>query len=829
MFNIAEYRKKPDRITDLLPWAALIAPGVVLNKDGSYQRTLRFRGPDLESSTDAELVATTARLNNALKRLGSGWALYIEARRSQAQRYSEESRFEDPVSWLVDLERHELFKRGGENFESHYYLTLQFMPPSEAVGKLSEAMIKRESDGQAVKNKKLSQKKQVKQKAAQAEKLDSYQSQLSFFNVSCERLFDIIKDFMFDAGFLDDDQTLTYLHQCISEKEHPVKKPQIPVYLDAILADTPLLAGLEPQLGQSHLRTVSILGFPSTSAPALLDQLNHLPIEYRWVTRFLPLDKTEAEKELKAYRKRWFAKRKGLGSMLMEMMTKSESAMVDQASVNKSRDADQAIQELEDDHVAFGYYTATITVWDKDPQVVTQKIREVERVVNGLGFTTILETLNAVEAWLSSLPGHANANIRAPLMHTLNLAHLIPFSAIWAGPERNQHLNGPPLLHARTRGNTPFRLVNHIGDVGHQMVLGPTGAGKSVLLNLMALQFRRYQDAQVFIFDKGGSFLASTLGVGGHYYEVGQPENKDLVFQPLAHVDKEAERIWATEWLLGLLQHEKVEVTPHVKDMLWQAMTGLAAVPENQRTLTGLKALLQDHQLRQALDHYTLGGPYGDILDADHELFTTGAWQCFDLEALMETPAIIPPVLDYIFHVLQQRFTGVPSLLILDEAWLFLDHPIFAAKIREWLKTLRKLNVSVIFTTQSVDDILESEITNSLLESCPSRIFLPNNRALEPSVYSAYEQLGLNARQIQMLSSAMPKRQYYYESTQGNCMFDLSLGPIALAFAGVSRPEDKQKIHALYRRYEYREFIEHYLRECHLDWAISLLEQWSPL
>ncbi|PRP61329.1 conjugal transfer protein TrbE, partial [Bacillus halotolerans] len=159
------------------------------------------------------------------------------------------------------------------------------------------------------------------------------------------------------------------------------------------------------------------------------------PIEYRWVTRFLPLDKTEAEKELKAYRKRWFAKRKGLGTMLMEMMTKSESAMVDQASVNKSRDADQAIQELEDDHVAFGYYTATITVWDKDPQVVTQKIREVERVVNGLGFTTILETLNAVEAWLSSLPGHANANIRAPLMHTLNLAHLIPFSAIWAGPE----------------------------------------------------------------------------------------------------------------------------------------------------------------------------------------------------------------------------------------------------------------------------------------------------------------------------------------------------------------------------------------------------------
>ncbi|WP_139121662.1 hypothetical protein [Piscirickettsia litoralis] len=153
--------KNPDRITDLLPWAALIAPGVVLNKDGSYQRTLRFRGPDLESSTDAELVATTARLNNALKRLGSGWAIYIEARRSQAQRYSEENRFEDPVSWLVDLERHELFKRDDENFESHYYLTLQFMPPSEAANKLSEAMVKKEGGkkSQDSKPKKLSRKK----------------------------------------------------------------------------------------------------------------------------------------------------------------------------------------------------------------------------------------------------------------------------------------------------------------------------------------------------------------------------------------------------------------------------------------------------------------------------------------------------------------------------------------------------------------------------------------------------------------------------------------------------------------------------------------------
>src|SRR6202022_5345 len=96
MMNLAEYRKKPQALADFLPWAALVAPGVVLNKDGSLQRTARFRGPDLDSATSAELVGTTARLNNALRRLGSGWAIFVEAQRNPANRYPD-NYFPDPV------------------------------------------------------------------------------------------------------------------------------------------------------------------------------------------------------------------------------------------------------------------------------------------------------------------------------------------------------------------------------------------------------------------------------------------------------------------------------------------------------------------------------------------------------------------------------------------------------------------------------------------------------------------------------------------------------------------------------------------------------------
>ncbi len=803
MFNLKEYRQSTHRLSDLLPWAALVAPGVVLNKDGSFQRSMQFRGPDLESATGAQLVAITARLNNALKRLGSGWAIFIEARRKKALGYPEEGAFPDPVSWLLDAERKDAFEGQSEHYESVYYLTFLYLHPRESVTRLSKFFISKPG----------------------SEPEENYAKSLAFFITTTDRLFDILRDFMFDSAFLDDTATLTYLHSTISHKYHEVKVPLVPAYLDGVLADSPLTGGLEPMLGQQYIQTLSIMGFPAASTPAILDQLNHLPLEYRWVTRFLPLDKLDAEKILKNYRRKWFAKRKGVLTLISEVFSKTESALADSASLRKSQDADEALQELAEDYVSFGYYTATVTVWDEDPTVAQEKLREVERIINGLGFVTQAESINAVEAWLSSLPGQVYANVRMPLIHSLNLAHLLPFSALWAGPERNEHLNGPPLFYAQTAGNTPFRFSNYIGDVGHQMIIGPTGSGKSVLLNFMALQFLRYPKAQVFIFDKGASFLGTTLGVHGVYHPVGSQEG--LVFQPLANIDQIEERIWAADWLMELLRNENLEINPEIKELIWQALTNLSEAPREQRTLTGLSALVQNKSIRLALEPYRLGGPYGMTLDADHENIELHHFECFEMEDLMQTPEIIAPVLSYIFHFLQKRFDGRPTLLILDEAWLFLEHSLFAAKIKEWLKTLRKLNVAVIFATQSVDDALSSSVASSLLESCPSRIFLPNDRALEPSIEARYFELGLNERQVQIIANAMPKREYYFESHRGHALFDLNLSDFALAFCGVSRPQDKKELLKLHQQYAYTLFLENYLANKGFDWAVAIIKERS--
>jgi type IV secretory pathway VirB4 component len=206
-------------------------------------------------------------------------------------------------------------------------------------------------------------------------------------------------------------------------------------------------------------------------------------------------------------RRQWFAKRKSIAAILKEVMTNEASALLDTDAHNKAMDADAALQELGSDLVGQAYVTATVTVWDEDARVAAEKIRLVEKVVQSRDFTCMMETINAVEAWLGSLPGHVYANVRQPPISTLNLAHMIPLSAVWAGPERNEHLNGPPLLYAKTEGTNPFRLSLHVGDVGHTLVVGPTGAGKSVLLALIAMQFRRVPDLclRLWWLDPGGS------------------------------------------------------------------------------------------------------------------------------------------------------------------------------------------------------------------------------------------------------------------------------------------------------------------------------------
>lgn len=320
-----------------------------------------------------------------------------------------------------------------------------------------------------------------------------------------------------------------------------------------------------------------------------------------------------------------------------------------------------------------------------------------------------------------------------------------------------------------------------------------------MLLATLAAQWLRYEGAHVYLFDKGRSARATILGLGGDFFDLGAehaPQSTCLGFQPLADIDNADERAWALDWLTSLLASENLPLTPELKAELWRALELLAERPRGDRTLSLFLALVQEARVRAALAPFTHAGPHGRLLDGDQTTLGYGAIQAFEMEELLRRPQAAGAVLALIFHLLEARFDGRPTLLILDEAWLFLRDALFAAQIQDWLKTLRKRNVAVVFASQELADVERSPIAGTILEACATRIFLPNDRAREPRTRAFYEASGLNDRQIALIAEATAKRDYYVVSRDGCRLIELGLGPATLAFVGASSPED----HALMDR-----------------------------
>lgn len=773
-----------------MPWGCIIGdnPAIVLNKDGSIQLTWRYRGPDLDSSTSTYLGMLTTQLNGALQNLDSDWTLYCEARRSAVDDYSEDVYFPDPVTKAIDEERKKNFQ-SGRFYRSSYYMTLCWMPPSDTEGKMKAAVVEGAD----------------KKKTTIEDYIETFQNVV-------EKIYYVFHDCDIPAEYLNKDEMLTYLHSCVSAKDYPMVMPDEKALLDEYLADMDLTGGLMPKLGNNCIAAVVPIKYVTkVSVFGFFDRLNRLSFPYRWVTRFFFMGKREALSLLNTKRRKWHSKAKPFTSMIWELLTGSvDNSKLDQGMLRKASEIQSAMEDVEADVMGYGFYSTAIILSDPDQSVVEERAKIVEGIFEDLSFVPKMEDLNAVDVFLACMPGNNNHQLRRPIISTGNLIHMLPISDVWAGDTVNKHLNGPPLIYTKTSGMTPFHFNLHVGDVGHTFIIGPTGAGKSVLLNCIEAQFRKYKNAKVFIFDKGESSRVLTEAVGGNFYDVAK-ETSTLSFQPLAYIDKTPEFLWAMEWLIDFITSQNVVVTPELRKKLHQALEYMQNREPQYRTLTTLvsNAGAIDKHLGLALRDLSLEGQYGGIFDANEDRLAmkVNSWQSFETETLMGIGGLVAPTLMYLFHRLMDQLDGSPTIIVLDECWKYLENPMFAEKINEWLKTLRKYNTSVIFATQSISDVTKSAIFETALDNCPSRIFLPNRNARENS--ETYKAFSLNDRQIDIISTSLPKRHYYYTGPYGNRLFDLELGPEALKYFAVSS-DDTIACRKIVEKYGHQDFVKHW-------------------
>jgi type IV secretion system protein VirB4 len=574
-----------------------------------------------------------------------------------------------------------------------------------------------------------------------------------------------------------------------------MRVPETPMYLDALLGSQDLVGGISPRLGDKHLAILALDGLPQESWPAMLAELDSLPLEYRFSSRFICLDQYDAINEINKYRKGW----RQQVYRFLDQFFNNPNARANRDALLMAEDAETALTEVQGGYVGAGYLTSCVVLMHEDQEQLKDWSRELRRTIQTLGFGCRIESINALEAWLGTHPGNGYANIRRPLVNTLNLADLLPLASVWTGLPYNPCPLYPPdsrpLAVLMTDKNTPFWFNIHVGDLGHTLIFGPTGAGKSTLLALMAAQFRCYENARIFAFDKGMSLFPLCLGAGGAHYTIG---GADLAFAPLQRIDTPEEQTWAEEWIASLMEMQEMTVMPNHRNAIHTAMRSLAANPEHLRSLTAFYHVVQDREIKDALQHYTSQGAMGRLLDADTDALSLSPFMVFELEELMNLgDKNLIPVLTYLFHRIEKALDGSPTILMLDEAWIMLGHPVFRAKIREWLKVMRKANCAVILATQSLSDAKASGILDVLSESCPTKIFLPNIAARQEGQRELYTGMGLNETQLDIIASSVPKRDYYLVSLQGRRRIQLALGPQTLAFVGASDKESIARIKEL--------------------------------
>jgi type IV secretion system protein VirB4 len=789
--QVTEHRTRARGLADLLLPFALIEDGILLQQDGSLMAGWSYRGPDLQSATHAEMNALTMRLNSIL-RLGSGWMLNADLIRSRAPGYPDHGHFPHAVTRVIDDERRQQFMDEGAHYDSEYFLTLTYLPPIEAEERVKGWMFEgRKESGSGAAN-------QI---------LDRFKSRIELFENVFSALFRVERltrvEVTDEYGFPRvHDSLLRYLRRCVCGDDHPFALPDVPVYLNELLASADFCAGIEPRIGGKHIRVIAVDGFPKCSFPGVLHEIDSLPMEYRWSTRAILLDPEEARAILDKTRKKWRSRTRGFKDQIF----RTHTGAVNLYAQSMAEDAEQAMGVAASGDVQFAQYSSNIICLDDDLERLQENTRAVMKRVQNLGFACRLETVNAAEAWRGSIPGDGYRNVRRVLLHTLNLADLLPITSVWAGlkenPSRLMPKNSPPLLFAATTGATPFRFNLHVSDLGHTLVCGPSGAGKSTALGLIAAQWFRYPRAQVFAFDKGYSLFVLTKAAEGEFYDLAG-EKTALAFCPLREIDSDADVTWAVNWLEDLCKLSGMIVAPKHRNALTEALLQLRLSPS--RTLTELSANVQDLEIREALQFYTLSGPLGQLLDAEDDVLSSGRFLTFETENLLQLDdkAVIP-VLLYLFRRIERRLDGSPTLVLLDEAWAYLRNEVFRERLRDWLKTLRRMNGIVVLATQNLSDICNSEISDVILEMCPTKILLPNAEANNPASRTFYDRVGLNARELDILQASIPKQHYYVVSPLGRRLISLGINNVALSFVGVNGREERQTVEDLIAEFPQR-------------------------
>ena len=424
----------------------------------------------------------------------------------------------------------------------------------------------------------------------------------------------------------------------------------------------------------------------------------------------------------------------------------------------------QALDMAMSGEIAFGTHHLTVMCMADSLKELENALSMASVELTNTGGIGVREHVNMEPAFWAQLPCNDDFIVRSSAINTLNLASFNSFHNYPTGKKENNYW-GDAVTVMDTTSGTPYYFNFHLRDVGHTTIIGPTGSGKTVLMNFLCAQAQKYQ-CRLFFFDKDRGAEIFLRALGGEYTVI--DPSKKCNFNPLSLSDKGENRTFLLDWLKQLVSVNGEMITAQDIDLLTRAIEGNYKLDQKDRKLSNIAAFLGiagPGTLAGRLAMWHSGGSHAKIFDNDEDVinFNKSTVFGFEMGELFKDKASLGPVLSYIFHRINLSLDGTPSMIVLDEAWALIDNPIFAPKIKDWLKVLRKLNTFVVFATQSVEDASKSQISDTLIQQTATQIFLPNLKATD-----AYRtSFMLSEREYQLIKTTDPGTRYFLIK-QGN-------------------------------------------------------------
>jgi type IV secretion system protein VirB4 len=612
-------------IADLLNWSTLPSPGVVLQKDTSPLAGWRYRGTDPTAAPNAELNRIADRFGESFSPFTDDWVFHVELYRRPAAGHAPPGAFRSLALGAIDDERRRQYELGGGRWETECFVTAAYRPPNRTRNRTARVF------------------------TTDQESATDWGAEWEHYRRALIDLEDRLQG-VIRMERLSSEELLSHLYRSLTGRRQRVLVPYHGAGLDVILGHEPFVGDFAPRLGDTEIRVVGFQGYPARVRPTILKALTEQAMEYRWSSRIRPLSPERAEARLREAQKHYYEKRHGAQSFAAQMARGKDDPgnpewdrmQEDEHARELAKGVSEAIALNSGGQVRYCEFNSYVVLHRASEADADRDAREIVRVLRDQGFTAQPETIHAMEAFIGTLPGHGEPNVQRPLLSTENIAAMLPLAAAWAGPDRNPcqlyPRDSPPLFWGDTDGATPFRVCLHSGDVGHTLLIGPTGAGKSVVLQHIAAQAFRYPEAQVFVIDKGRSFELLCRAAGGDHVSLVPGARGGVALVPLARVHEPAERARVIDLLEVMLRLQKVEVTPRRRETLNRILGLLAADLPRHRTLTDFVTQVSaaDQEMGQALEVYTVTGPYGGILDGDEDVLSDSSFHVYETDGLFD-------------------------------------------------------------------------------------------------------------------------------------------------------------------------------------------------